>query len=327
MSFEEEDTVEDLPALPVDDPVNAESFHESGIELGAITHRGRIRQHNEDQFAIVRRTRSGVVLSSSVDSDMLHSGEESAWLLTVADGLGGQVCGEVASATAIESIMNFASEMSSWVMRPAENLREDIAKRVDLYSSAIKRDLRAKAESDPELAGMATTLTAAYVYGGSAVVVNVGDSRSYLLRGDEIQQITRDHTLAQDLLDAGVSAESTRSYQNVLTRCFGTDGEPVAVDVFHLQLETDDRILLCSDGLTDMVSDEQIQQLVASSDSTQSACEELVQHALNAGGRDNVTVVLAHMLECPRREPSEAEAPETRSTDEAESDHGSFSVT
>ncbi|MGI9471002.1 MAG: PP2C family protein-serine/threonine phosphatase [Rubripirellula sp.] len=327
MSYDDEDTVEDLPALKPDDPVSAESFFESSLEIGAITHRGRVRPHNEDQFAIVRRLRRGEVLASSVDESMLRSGEESAWLLTVADGLGGQVSGEVASATAIESIMSFASEMSSWVMRPAENMEEDVARRVELYAQAIKRALRAKAESDPDLAGMATTLTAAYIYGSTAVVVNVGDSRSYLLRGDEIQQITRDHTLAQDLLDAGLSAESTRSYRNVLTRCFGTDGAPVSVDVFHVELSTDDRILLCSDGLTDLVSDERIQLVASAGDSTKDSCEQLVREALKAGGKDNITVVLARMLECVREELMETNANESLETESLETEGGAFSVT
>jgi protein phosphatase len=150
---------------------------------------------------------------------------------------------------------------------------------------------------------MATTLTAAYIYGDSAVVVNVGDSRSYLVGPEGLRQITRDHTVAQDLLDAGVPVESTRAYGNVLTRCFGTDGDPVPVDVFHVKLNVDDQILLCSDGLSDLVIDADIAAVIAESKSTADACETLVSAALLAGGRDNITVVLARMLESMKPHP------------------------
>jgi len=297
MSIDEEDTVEDLLALSANDPINVEVLQEATVEISAVTHRGRVRSNNEDQFAVVRRTRSGSVLASSIDRSELAHEDRTAWLMCVADGLGGEVSGEIASATAVKSILNFASEMSNWVMHPAENLQLDIAKRVMLYSQAIKRDLRNKADKNPDLDGMATTLTGAYIYGDSALIVNVGDSRSYVMGAEGLRQVTRDHTVAQDLLDAGAPPESTRAYANVLTRCFGTDGEPVPVDVFHVKLSVNDRILLCSDGLTDLVPDQEIADLIAGAKSTGEACEALVAAALLAGGRDNITVVLARMLE------------------------------
>ncbi|MAI71042.1 MAG: hypothetical protein CMM01_09045 [Rhodopirellula sp.] len=297
MSLDEEDTVDDLLAMSANDPVDVKSVTEDAVEISAVTHRGRVRKINEDQYAVVRRTRAGVVLASSLPSSDLTHPDRTAWLMCVADGLGGEVSGEVASATATKAMLEFASEMSSWVMQPAENLELDIQKRVAMYSQAIKRDLRDQANKNAELDGMATTLTAAYIYGDSAVVVNVGDSRSYLVGADGIRQITRDHTVAQDLLDAGVPTESTRAYGNVLTRCFGTDGEPVPVDVFHIKLKVNDRILLCSDGLSDLVIDAEIAAVIADSKSTADACETLVSAALLAGGRDNITVVLARMLE------------------------------
>ncbi|MAI32448.1 MAG: hypothetical protein CBE00_05770 [Planctomycetaceae bacterium TMED240] len=306
MSLDEEDTVDDLLGMSANDPIEVKSVLEDSVEISAVTHRGRVRKKNEDQYAVVRRTRAGVVLASSLPSSDLTHPDRTAWLMCVADGLGGEVSGEVASATATKAMLEFASEMSSWVMQPTENLQLDIQKRVALYSQAIKRELRDKAKENAELDGMATTLTAAYIYGDSAVVVNVGDSRSYLVGASGIRQITRDHTVAQDLLDAGVPAESTRAYGNVLTRCFGTDGEPVPVDVFHVKLNVNDRILLCSDGLSDLVIDADIATVIAESNSTVDACETLVSAALLAGGRDNITVVLARMLESMRPHPLDA---------------------
>ena len=294
---DDEDTVDDLLAVSANDPIEVTSVIENAVEISAVTHRGRLRKNNEDQFAVVRRTRSGKVLASSIPTEDLANHDRTAWLLCVADGLGGEVSGEVASATAIKAILEFASEMSNWVMLPTGSLELDIEKRVMLYSKAIKRGLRLAAGEDSDLDGMATTLTAAYIYGDSAVVVNVGDSRSYLLGSDGLRQITRDHTVAQDLLDAGVPTEATRAYGNVLTRCFGTDGEPVPVDVFHVKLKVNDRLLLCSDGLSDLVADPDIESLVTESGSNEEACEALVAAGLLAGGRDNITVVLARMLD------------------------------
>ena len=303
MSLNQEDAVNDFLAIGAIDPVEVKSVKEDGVEISAVTHRGRVRNNNEDQYAVVRRTRSGVVLASSLSSGEFNHQDRTVWLLCVADGLGGEVSGEVASATAVKAILEFASEMSSWVMQPTESLELDIQKRVKLFSQTIKRDLRDMVSQNAKLDGMATTLTAAYIYGDSAVVVNVGDSRSYLVGSDGMRQITRDHTVAQDLLDAGVPVEATRAYGNVLTRCFGTDGDPVPVDVFHVKLNLDDWILLCSDGLSDVVTDADIAEVVAESKSTADACETLVSAALLAGGPDNITLVLARMLESMQPHP------------------------
>ena len=293
MTFNDEDTVEDLLYASFADDVTAQSFTEPGIEIGATTHRGRVRSRNEDQYAVVRRTRSSRVLASSVEDIELPATEDHAWLLAVADGLGGEVSGHVASATAIRAILSFAGEISSWIMRPTDGLREDFVERVELYAQAINRDLQEQAESDPTLAGMATTLTAAYLYGSDAVITNVGDSRSYLIRANEIHQITTDHTVAQDMRDEGLSSEASHPYRNLLTRCFNTVADPVSVDLFHVKLRPGDRILLCTDGLTDMVANRAILHIATATALPSEACEQLVAKALENGGRDNITVVLA----------------------------------
>jgi protein phosphatase len=295
MSFKDEDTVADFPAYVADGPVVAESIEELGIEIGALTHRGRVRTKNEDQFAVVRRTRNGLVLASSLAAEDLHVGQEQhAWLLVVADGLGGQASGEVASATAIRTIIDFASGMSSWIMSPANgDLREDFVERVDLYAKAIQREMQKKSAANPGLSGMATTMTAAYIFDNITLVVNVGDSRSYLIRPSEIHQITRDHTVAQEMHERGISPDRTRPYRSMVTRSFGTDGADVSVDLFQVTVDAGDQLLLCTDGLTDMLSDEAILRISNAGSSAKISCERLVTAALGNGGRDNVTVVLA----------------------------------
>jgi protein phosphatase len=142
---------------------------------------------------------------------------------------------------------------------------------------------------------MATTLTTAYVYGSNATVCNLGDSRSYLIRNHELQQITRDHTLAEELRSHGMPTHVTHAYRNVVTRCFDTSGKPANFDLFHLDLRSDDRLLLCSDGLTNMVSDSELMQIIRVAESTEEACRMLAATALRNGGKDNITLILAHL--------------------------------
>ncbi len=296
MAYSEKDTDEWPPVAEAADSIVVDLIESKVIEIAAATHRGMVRSNNEDQFAVVRRTRKGEVLASSLVAEMVDEGiEQHSWLLVVADGVGGNVSGEVASATAMQTILSLGPQLSSWVMQPADDLQENDQDRVDRYAKAIQTQLRQLAEADPELKGMATTITAAYIYGSEAIVVNVGDSRSYLLRDNSIQQITQDHTLARELEDAGIPHASVRRYQHVLTRCFNTRSEPITFDVFRLSLHPNDRILLCSDGLSDMVADEAINRIVAPDSTVKDACEQLVAAALNNGGRDNVTVILAHV--------------------------------
>ncbi len=296
MSISDDDTVDNIPVHVPDDPIDAQWFEFPGIELAALTNRGRVRSNNEDQYAVVRRTRTGSVLSSSLsDADLGMDEEQHAWLLSVADGLGGQVSGDIASATAIRTILKFSSNLSSWIMRPIDGLREDLAERVDLYAQAIQKELAEQAEADPTLAGMATTMTAAYLFGANGIIVNVGDSRSYLVRANSIHQITRDHTFAEDLKKKGAPPETLRPYKNLLTRCFSTFGDPVNVDMFHVELQPDDQLLLCSDGLSDMVDDQDILMLMSPDASTKDTCERLVTEALANGGRDNITVITARI--------------------------------
>jgi protein phosphatase len=295
MSFSDDETLDEFKPLEVQDPVSVQSFQEASVDIGAVTHRGAVRSRNEDQFAVVRRSRTSEVMACSLPDDELTRDQDEAWLLVVADGLGGQVSGQIASATAIRSVLRFASELSSWIMRPLGGLREDLEERIGLYCEAINRDMQAQVEANPKLAGMATTLTSVYLFGTNAVITNVGDSRSYLIRNDELRQITNDHTLAQQLKEHGLPAEVTHAYRNVLTRCFDTTGKPANFDLFHMNLQLGDRLLLCSDGLTDMVSDKDLLRIIQASDSTAEACRMLAATALRNGGRDNITIVLVQV--------------------------------
>lgn len=290
---DDNDTVDELPqyvALVCDEP---ERVSDSEIEIAALTHPGLVREKNEDHYAVLRRYRSSAVVASSLQGEQLPGNEEVAtWLLIVADGLGGHTSGEVASATAINAIIRLSNNISSWVMRPSE---DGFSERVKLYADAIQAALRDLAEQNPSLAGMATTITSVYLCGDQALVVNVGDSRAYLVRDQTIQQITDDHTIARQLQREGVSQSVTKRFRNLVTRSFNTEPSKVEFDIFHLHLQPQDQLLLCSDGLTDMVEDDLILQEVTRAATPQEASKSLVLAALQAGGRDNVTTVLARI--------------------------------
>jgi serine/threonine protein phosphatase PrpC len=290
---DEDDTVDELPqyvAAACDEPERA---GDSQIEIAALTHPGLVREKNEDHYAVLRRYRSSAVVATSLQGEQMPGNEEVAtWLLIVADGLGGHTSGEVASATAINAIITLSNSLSSWIMRPSE---DEFSERVNLYADAIQAALRDLAEQNPSLAGMATTITSVYLCGDQALVVNVGDSRTYLLRDQTIQQITDDHTIARQLQRGGVSQSAAKRFRNLVTRSFNTEASKVEFDIFHLHLQPQDQLLLCSDGLNDMVEDDLILQEVTRAGTPQEACKSLVLAALDAGGRDNVTTLLARI--------------------------------
>ena len=118
MSFDDDETLDELKPVEVHDEVLVQSFQEASLDIGAATHRGAVRARNEDQFAVVRRSRTSEVLACSLPDSELPRDRTDTWLLVVADGLGGQVSGQIASATAIRAVLKFASELSSWIMRP-----------------------------------------------------------------------------------------------------------------------------------------------------------------------------------------------------------------
>jgi protein phosphatase len=160
----------------------------------------------------------------------------------------------------------------------------------------INAALLQQAAAHTNLAGMSTTLTAALTHGKSLIVGHIGDSRAYLLRGGNLERLTRDHTLAQRLIDSGVIApddDLARGLRSVLMQALGSSEGECLPDVRHYSLEDGDQLLLCTDGLTDMVDDETIKTILTRTRSAQTACRNLIDAALTNGGKDNVTAVVA----------------------------------
>jgi PPM family protein phosphatase len=231
------------------------------------------------------RSHVGLVRTNNEDS-----GFAGPYVQLVADGVGGAAAGEVASATTAYVVSALAARAG----------QRDL---VDLLSDAIQQSheqLRAGVASDPSRAGMATTLTAVLTYHDRFAIAHIGDSRAYLLRGASLVRLTTDHTLVQALVDDGQLAPqdvATHPYRSAVLRSVDAETPPKP-DVSPLDLAPGDRLMICSDGLTDMISDHEIAQLLTITD-PDSATSALIAAALEAGGRDNITCLVADVEDGP----------------------------
>jgi serine/threonine protein phosphatase PrpC len=280
--------------------------YEPQLELrpAAATHVGKVRHRNEDHHAVIRHTRSRKVLFTNLPKEDLAFLEDEAYGMVVADGIGGAARGDLASRLALRTMFELAGRATSWVMKITDLDAQEIHQRVEAYVSEIQRTLRSYSDGDPELAEMGTTWTSAHVFGSNAVVVHIGDSRAYLYRDSQLQLITRDQTLGQEMADAGVPEEDVRRFRNILTNSLGGDREVVRAEVYQFAIQPGDRLLLCTDGLSDMVGDPRIADVLKSLPEPMSACNQLIERALDAGGKDNITVVICDV-------PGKSEPPES----------------
>lgn len=263
-----------------------------GVRIAAATHPGHRRPRNEDHYAVVRRTRGCEMLASNLPDEHVAFVEDHAWGILVADGIGGARFGDLASQLAIETVLEAARDATSWVMRYTDMDAQEMRQRVAAYVERIQEAFDQHARQVPDAREMGTTLTGLYVLPPHAIVTWIGDSRGYLYRQHSLTQITRDHTLAQALEEAGADRQGVRRFGNILINGLGASRNKVDVDVQHLHLEYGDRLLVCTDGLSDMVDHPTLQASLAIDDLNE-CCRHLVRQALEAGGRDNITLVIA----------------------------------
>ena len=268
------------------------------VDLAAATNRGLVRANNEDHYLALRFGRTLETVSTNIAEGSLEpSFEETGYGMVVADGMGGMAAGDVASRTALTKLVELVVNTPDWIMRVER--QEDvglITRRMTQRFRHIDDELRESAQNNSALRGMGTTLTVAVSLGRNLLIGHIGDSRAYMLRNRRLHQLTRDDTLAQALIDAGIAEPedtATRAMRHVLTAAIGSTGEPVDPQVQRLYLNHNDQILLCTDGLTGMVPDEVIASTLREASSASEACQTLVDLALKAGGVDNVTIVLA----------------------------------
>ncbi len=249
------------------------------LQIVSITDPGRVRGHNED--CVESRPELGIVV--------------------LADGMGGYNAGEVASGMATSLIATGLTQ--AWNKEVLKKLNRDGAKalsqsilqtQVGLANTAIYK----AAQKDPHCAGMGTTLVACLFYDNFLTVGHVGDSRLYRMRSDALEQVTRDHSLLQEQIDSGlITKEDARSShnKNLVTRAVGIDPD-VDGEIHSYDVQVGDIFLLCSDGLNDMIEDDEIQMtLIALRSNLDLTAQQLVQAANDAGGRDNVSVMLVRI--------------------------------
>lgn len=245
------------------------------IERALLTDVGRKRPHNEDFVGYFE----------PVDPEELAS---SGRLYIVADGVGGGAAGEVASEYAVKKVLHEYYRSS----------QPDLGERLKSAAHAANADLYEHVEQHPELDRMGTTIVTAAIHGDQLVICNVGDSRAYLIRNGEIRQITRDHSLVANLVEEGsITPEEAKTHprRNVVLRTLGIDPK-AHPDIFEGRLQSDDRVVLCSDGLTRHVSDNEI-MAEALRRQPDRAVRQLVDLANIRGGRDNISVAVLHITD------------------------------
>ena len=257
---------------------------------------GKRREKNEDHFAVFRRFRGCEMVSTNLPGQNMNACEESNWCVLVADGIGGASFGEQASRMALESILEASHDATSWLMKLQDYDAQEVELRATAYVDRIQEAFRQHGYDHPEKKHMGTTLTAAYVLPPHVIVAHIGDSRAYLFDADGLHQITRDQTLAQALIDEGVMDKKVRKFSHILMNSLGGDGELIKPEVTPLTMQSGDRLLVCTDGLSDMVDDDVIAETMQIED-IDHVCEELVRLALEAGGKDNITVVVGELFE------------------------------
>jgi len=268
------------------------------IDVFGISHQGKVRKDNQDRFLLATIHKRVEVVASNLDAtERLPAGElRLAYLAMIADGVGGGTGGAEASATTLETVMQYVNDS----MLVYYGARVGAAEFTELLQaaamSAHEAVLRRRAENGVT-GTMATTLTMYIGVWPTYYLLQLGDSRYYLWRDGKLRQITRDQTLAQDLVDDGVmtrAAAAKTPMANVLSSAIG--GDTTVPVVTRLQADWHNIHLMCSDGLTRHVSDERIAEILGSMTSAKQAGEQLLQEALDGGGTDNITIIIGHAV-------------------------------
>ncbi len=264
------------------------------IDVYGLTHQGLVRPSNQDQFLIASlRQRLKVQQSSLPDLNELPVAEDRlASLMMVADGVGGGKKGEAASQLAVEELAQYITK-SVRCYYTADTGDTDFTQALEMGAIECHRAVLARGAEDPDTAGMATTMTLWIGVWPWCYLVQVGDSRYYQYRDGNLIQVSRDQTMAQELLDSGTFARAVVANSplaNVLTSAIG--GHQTTPVVKRLPNSWSTTHLLCSDGLTRHVPDERITEQLGAMKSAQQVCEDLLQDALDGGGTDNITITV-----------------------------------
>jgi len=269
----------------------------AGLDVAAVSSCGKAQSYNTDHYLAVRLGRfQETMITSLAAADLPPRFEEYAYAMLVADGLDGEGGGARASRLALSTLAHLAIRYGQWNVRIGPGTVAEVIEQGEFFYRHVNDAVRDARRSDLQLAEMATSLTAVYIAGADLFFAHVGHSRAFVFRSGALIQLTTDHTLEELRLDALTPTlfdESKRDQQHIVTETI--DGRPRGPDVAieHIQLWTGDRVLLCTNGLTDVVSADQIADVLAAQRSPTEECQRLVDLALAAAAPDNVTALVA----------------------------------
>ena len=281
---------DDGDLAPVTQPESSAVSGEIRVKLFARTDVGQIREHNEDNFLVADLSRSARGLLEANRS--IAIGPHGS-LLAVCDGMGGAAAGEIASQLAVDIL--YERMVEGLEATPALS-RDDLARRLVRAIESAGLRIFQEAKVDRTRRGMGTTVTAAALVDGYLFFAQVGDSRGYVLREGELVQLTRDQSLVNQLIEAGQLTEEeaeTFEHNNIILQALGT-ADTVQVDLTYCELQRGDVLLLCSDGLSGMVRFDEIRDVMRNTPEPVDACKVLIERANQAGGHDNITVIVAY---------------------------------
>ena len=270
------------------------------VEVFGISHQGRVRKNNEDNFTVCNLADGASSSNSTLHSFTLG---ERGILLLVADGMGGELAGEVASQLCVTTVPNrlFSNLKTMKKIHPPAGvllLREAIE-----YANGV---IHQKALSSNDFRGMGTTATACVCWDGRLFIGQVGDSRTYLIRDQKLTQLTRDQTFLNYLMDMGAElpeGDELEKRKSILTQAVGTSAS-IEVQVTYADLRRGDSILICSDGLHNMVGDHEILEILSGPETLNSKGEQLIELANEHGGKDNITAILSRFTGPALRAPN-----------------------
>ena len=268
---------------------NATDRGEVVVHVFGRTDVGRTREHNEDAFVVVDLSTGNATLQPEVRT---HVAGPKGTMFMVADGMGGAAAGEIASAMAVETVLE--AMRAGWMATSGQGA-EGFVRAIKHATKGANEQINAYATGHPEFRGMGTTATIAGLLGDTLYLAQVGDSRAYLVRQGVARQITKDQSLMQKLIEAGELTEEEAEHserRNIILQALGPEPS-VKVDLTHQTIRRDDLLVLCSDGLSGQVSKDEIAAIVSSEPDLTAACKQLIDRANANGGPDNITVIVA----------------------------------
>jgi serine/threonine protein phosphatase PrpC len=299
---------------PVDIDVFEPASANIQVDIAGASDCGRVLPHNADHYLALRLTRSQqTIMSSLAAADLPAPFQEYAYALVVADGLGEEPAAARASRVAISALAHMALRYGKWNIRIDPEVAADVIDQGEFFYREVNDAVRRARGADFQLDDMSTSLTVAYIAGLDLFFAHVGHSKAFLFRNGHLIQLTADHTLrAQhptELKAIRIPDESRVDQEHIVTETIGGRAGGPNVDIEHVQLFSNDRVLLCTDGLTDALGEEQIADVLALRRHPEQDCKRLIELAYFAGAPDNVTVVLADYrigarIEAPAAPPS-----------------------